>query len=202
VLAGFVLARAAAGLLDRTVSLDVTHREQIRAWFRRPLWEMQPADADAYFGKVLRAAAKGTRLSRARSLKTYFMFLELRYKAAIYQLTGRVAECPADEMNRPAAGRRRRCCGSRLAQSRRQHRAFGAAVAFGPPVVFGHLAGRAGSKIVTFIDDVSATTGREVITTSGGGRATFLLIAGVGYLRGNGRPWRTTTTLPRGPPPS
>jgi hypothetical protein len=43
----------------------------------------------------------------------------------------------------------------------------------------------AGSKIITFIDDVSATTSREVIRTNGGGRATFLLIAGVGYLRGN-----------------
>ena len=43
----------------------------------------------------------------------------------------------------------------------------------------------AGSKTVTFTDDISATAGREVITTNGGGRATFLLIAGVGYLRGN-----------------
>jgi integrase len=104
VLAGFVLARAAAGLSDRTISLDVWHLEQARAWFGRPLWEMQPADADAYFGKVLRGAAKGTRLSRAQSLKTYFMFLELRHKAAIYQLTGCVAECPVDEMNRPRGG--------------------------------------------------------------------------------------------------
>ena len=104
VLAGFVLARAAAGLSDRTISLDVWHLEQARAWFGRPLWEMAPADADAYFGKVLRGAAKGTRLSRAQSLKTYFMFLELRHKAAIYQLTGHVAECPVDEMNRPRGG--------------------------------------------------------------------------------------------------
>jgi hypothetical protein len=40
VLAGFVLARAAAGLSDRTISLDVWHLEQARAWFGRPLWEM------------------------------------------------------------------------------------------------------------------------------------------------------------------
>jgi integrase/recombinase XerD len=33
----FVLERAAAGLSDRTISLDVTHLEQIRAWFGRPL---------------------------------------------------------------------------------------------------------------------------------------------------------------------
>ena len=62
VLAGFVLARAAAGLADGTIRVDVVHLEQVRAWFGRPLWEMEPADADAYFGKVLRDTAKGTRL--------------------------------------------------------------------------------------------------------------------------------------------
>jgi len=60
VLAGFVLARAAAGLSDGTISSDVMHLEQVRAWFGRPLREMEPADADAYFGKVLRGAARGT----------------------------------------------------------------------------------------------------------------------------------------------
>ena len=60
VLAGFVLARAAAGLSDGTIASDVLHLEQVRAWFGRPLWDMEPADADAYFGKVLRDTAKGT----------------------------------------------------------------------------------------------------------------------------------------------
>ena len=101
VLAGFVLARAAAGLSDGTISSDVVHLEQVRAWFARPLWEMEPADADAYFGKVLRGAARGTRLSRAQALKTYFVFLELRHKVEIHQMTGRVVECPIDEVNRP-----------------------------------------------------------------------------------------------------
>jgi integrase/recombinase XerD len=71
VLAGFVLARAVAGLSDRTISSDVTHLGQIRGWFGRPLWEMQPADTDAYFGKALRGPARGTRLSRAQALKTF-----------------------------------------------------------------------------------------------------------------------------------
>ena len=31
VLAGYVLARAAAGLSDRTISLDVLHLEEVRA---------------------------------------------------------------------------------------------------------------------------------------------------------------------------
>jgi hypothetical protein len=77
------------------------HLEQVRAWFGRPLWEMEPVDADVYFGKVLRGAARGTRLSRAQALKTFFVFLELRHKAEIHQMTGRVAECPIDEVNRP-----------------------------------------------------------------------------------------------------
>jgi len=77
VLAGFVLARAAAGLSDGTIASDVLHLEQVRAWFGRPLWDMEPADADAYFGKVLRDTARGTRLSRVQALKTYFLFLEL-----------------------------------------------------------------------------------------------------------------------------
>ena len=106
VLAGFVLARAAAGLSDNTIRSDVLHLEQLRAWFGGPLWDMEPADADAYFGKVLRDAAKGTRLARSQALKTYFLFVEIRHKAEIHQMTGRVAECPVDEMNRPrGAGR-------------------------------------------------------------------------------------------------
>lgn len=100
-LAGFVLARASAGLADSTIRSDVGHLEQVRTWFGRPLWEMQPSDADAYFGRVLRDTAKGTRLARAQTLKTYFAFLELRLKVEIYNLTGRVVECPIDELNRP-----------------------------------------------------------------------------------------------------
>ena len=101
VLAGFVLARSAAGLADGTIASDVMHVGQVRAWFGRPLWEMEPPDADGYFAVVLRDAAKGTRLSRAQALKTYFLFLELRHKVEIHQMTGRVVECPIDEMNRP-----------------------------------------------------------------------------------------------------
>ena len=106
VLAGFVLARAAAGLADATIRSDVSHLEQLRAWFGRPLWDMEPADADAYFGTVLRDAAKGTRLGRSQALRTYFLFLEIRHKIELHQMTGRVAGCPVDEMNRPrGAGR-------------------------------------------------------------------------------------------------
>jgi site-specific recombinase XerD len=101
VLAGFVLARASAGLTDGTIRGDVSNLEQIRGWFGRALWEMEPADADAYFGRVLRTSPSGTRLARAAALVTYFEFLELRHKVEIHAMTGQVIECPIDEMNRP-----------------------------------------------------------------------------------------------------
>jgi hypothetical protein len=92
VVAGFVLARAAAGLSDSTIRGDVSHLEQVRSWFGRPLWDMAPGDADAYFGTVLRGAPSGTRLARAQALKTYFEFVELRHKVEIHQMTGGVPD--------------------------------------------------------------------------------------------------------------
>jgi integrase/DNA-binding Xre family transcriptional regulator len=103
VLAGFVLARASAGLADSTIRNDTGHLDLIREWFGRPLREMQPEDADAYFGRVLRDARPSTRTGRAAALAVFFQFLELRHKAEICNLTSRVAECPLDEMNRPRA---------------------------------------------------------------------------------------------------
>ena len=105
VLAGFVLAQAAAGLSDGTIASDVVHLEQVRAWFGRPLWELHPGDADVYFGKVLRDVAKGTRLSRAQAVKTYFLFLEL------------LCTCQVGEARRPgwpvASWCGCGCCGAR-----------------------------------------------------------------------------------------
>jgi site-specific recombinase XerD len=100
-LAGYVLARASAEVTDTSIQREVGCLEQIRTWFGRPLWEMEPTDADAYFGKVLRSAAPATRQLKAFALATYFRYLEIRLKAEIYQLTGRVVECPLDELNTP-----------------------------------------------------------------------------------------------------
>ena len=94
-LAGLVLARAAAGLADSTIAGEVIHLEQVRAWLGRPLWTMQPAGADAYFGQVLRGAARGTRLARAQALKTCFLFLDAAQ--------GR--DSPADRAHRGVPGR-------------------------------------------------------------------------------------------------
>jgi integrase/recombinase XerD len=77
VLAGFVLARASAGLADSTIRNDANHLALIRDWFGRPLGEMQPADADAYFGKTLRDARPSTRTGRAAALTVYFQFLPI-----------------------------------------------------------------------------------------------------------------------------
>jgi hypothetical protein len=38
------------------------------------------ADADTYFGEVVRRRAEGTRLALAQALAKYFAFLELRHK--------------------------------------------------------------------------------------------------------------------------
>lgn len=102
-LAGFVMARASAGLADSTIRNDTNHLALIRDWFGRPLWEMQPRDADNYFGKVLRSAKPTTRTGRAAALSVYFEFLELRHKVELHNLTGRMVESPLDEMNRPRA---------------------------------------------------------------------------------------------------
>ncbi len=101
VLAGFVLARSSAGLADSTIRNDVIHLEQMRAWLKRPLWSMETAEADAYFGRELRSSGTGLRLARAQALSTYFYFVELRHRAQIHALTGLLAACPLDELNRP-----------------------------------------------------------------------------------------------------
>ncbi|MEU4820332.1 tyrosine-type recombinase/integrase [Actinomadura sp. NPDC023710] len=101
VLAGFVLARSSAGLADGTIRSDMLQLEMMRRWFDRPLWEMEPADADVYFGKVLRDASPATRKGRASALTVYFQFLELRHAVELFNIVGRRVECPLDEINRP-----------------------------------------------------------------------------------------------------
>lgn len=113
VFAGFVLARCAAGLSDNTIRSDVSHLEQVRTWFEKPLWDMLPADADSYFGTVLRAVPIPTRVARAQALKTYFEFLELRHKIEIHNLTGRVVECRSTRSTDPGVGGRPSCASRR-----------------------------------------------------------------------------------------
>jgi site-specific recombinase XerD len=103
-LAGFVLARASAGMADVTIRHDVMYLEQIRTWLQRPLWTMQPEDADRFFGEALRSAAPNTKSAKASALALFFRYLELRHKVEIYHRTGYAVECPLDELNRPPGG--------------------------------------------------------------------------------------------------
>src|SRR5258706_16284131 len=64
-------------MTDSTIRNDTGHRDLIRELLGRPLWEMQPEDADTYFGRVLRDAKPATRTGRAAALTVYFQFLEL-----------------------------------------------------------------------------------------------------------------------------
>jgi integrase/recombinase XerD len=52
-----------------------------------------------------RGPLKGTRLAKAAALCVYFEFVELRHKAELHAMTGRVVDCPIDEMNRPRGGK-------------------------------------------------------------------------------------------------
>ena len=92
---------------------------KVRTWLGKPLWDMLPADADSYFGTVLRAVPIPTRLARAQALKTPISsFLEpLWHKIEIHNLTGRVVECPIDEINR----RPRPAPPGRRVRTRRDH---------------------------------------------------------------------------------
>jgi len=101
VMAEFVMARSAAGLADSTIRGEVGQLDRVRVWFDRPVWEMDPSDADTYFGQELRAASKATRLARAQAIRIFFAFLQMRHAAQIHVMTGRVVTCPVDEMNQP-----------------------------------------------------------------------------------------------------
>src|SRR5258708_3887166 len=81
------------------------------SFFRRPFSGFVGLSSlvAVFLGQVRpeRRVAPGGRSRTARqALRTYCLFLEIRHKVEIHQLTGRVAECPVDEMNRPrGAGR-------------------------------------------------------------------------------------------------
>ncbi|WP_433381503.1 tyrosine-type recombinase/integrase [Streptosporangium sp. CA-115845] len=49
----------------------------------------------------MRDAKPSTRTGRAAALTVFFRFLELRHRVELHSLTGRVVECPLDEVNRP-----------------------------------------------------------------------------------------------------
>ncbi|MCX4452874.1 hypothetical protein OOK58_12345 [Streptomyces sp. NBC_01728] len=71
-LSEFVLARASAGTSDGTVAGDVSVIVEVRSWFTRPLWEMEPRDLDRFFGQHQQGLAHATKVHKAHSLSVYF----------------------------------------------------------------------------------------------------------------------------------
>lgn len=104
-LSEYVMARSAAGVADRTIRGEADVVVELRDWFGRPLWEMQPSDLDRFFGVDQREMAGGTKVRKANAISIYFMFLELRHRPDIHASTGFLVANPVDEMNRPRAGR-------------------------------------------------------------------------------------------------
>jgi site-specific recombinase XerD len=103
-LSEYVLARAAAGIADRTISGEVEAVLQLRESFSRPLWEMTAPDMDRFLGEDQRSMSQGTKVRKAHAIAVYFQFLELRHRPDIHAATGFLVSSPVDEFNRPKAG--------------------------------------------------------------------------------------------------
>lgn len=101
-LAEYVLARAAHGVLDATIRQDVASVDEFLSWAAVWAWEIEPRHADKFLGDALRGRAVATRRGKATSIATFYRFLEVRYRGEIRELTGRVVISPIDAINRPA----------------------------------------------------------------------------------------------------
>lgn len=100
-IAEYVFARVAHGVLDATIRQDVMAIEEFLAWAEVWAWEVEPKQADRFLGQALRDRAIATRRGKATSIDTFYRFLEVRYRGEIRDLTGRVIASPIDAINRP-----------------------------------------------------------------------------------------------------
>ena len=100
-LAEFVLARMAHGVVDSTMRRDIAGIEEFLAWVGVPAWEVEPNHADRFLGTVQRERSAATRRAKATSIELFFRFLEVRYRGEIRELTGRTVCSPIDSINRP-----------------------------------------------------------------------------------------------------
>ena len=97
----YALAMAAAGLSDAYISHSRTAIFELRSHVNIPLWQVKPADADAFLAGLRRAGlAASTRAGKAGVIAQFFDFAISRYQADINALTGWVIELPIDEYNR------------------------------------------------------------------------------------------------------
>lgn len=100
-LAEFVFARAAHGVLDATIRQDVAAVEEFLGWAGVRAWEVEPRHADRFLSEAQKSRAIATRRGKATSIATFYRFLELRYRGQIHELTGYVVTSPIDAINRP-----------------------------------------------------------------------------------------------------
>ena len=97
----YALAMAAAGLSDAYISHSRTAIFELRSHVNIPLWQVKPADADAFLAGLRRAGlAASTRAGKAGVIAQFFDFAISRYQADINALTGWVIDQPIDEYNR------------------------------------------------------------------------------------------------------
>lgn len=101
-LAEFVFARAAHGVLDSTIRQDVAAVEEFLSYSGLLAWEIEPGHADRFLGQAQRDRAVATRRGKAICIDTFYRFLEVRYRGEIHQLTGHLVCSPIDSVNRPA----------------------------------------------------------------------------------------------------
>lgn len=100
-LAEYVLARSAHGVMDATVRGDLAAVGEFLDWVGRPVWQVTARDADRFLAEAQRGKAVKTRRNKAARIAEFYRFLELRYRGEIHELTGHVVTNPIDAVNRP-----------------------------------------------------------------------------------------------------
>ena len=100
----FSLAVVGAGATDGHVAGDRAVVFEFIRFLGAPVWTATPEDGDRYLVWLRRdrAQAKSTVQLKAWTVARFFDFVEARYQADIYALTGCVLVQPIDEFNRPA----------------------------------------------------------------------------------------------------
>lgn len=98
------LAMAGAGAIDSFVDGQRAAVVEFLRFASRPLWTVQPEDADRWLRalRVTRRQAATTVRDKAGAVARFYAFLLVRYQGDIHALTGAVIEQPIDEFNRPA----------------------------------------------------------------------------------------------------
>jgi site-specific recombinase XerC len=102
--ADFVLARSAAGVVDKSIQTEIRAISEFRDSMDRHVWTARPDDADRFLGAQRRGQAHSTVSAKAFGISVFFEFLELRHQTEIHALTGEFVQCSIDEMNRPRSG--------------------------------------------------------------------------------------------------